>query len=178
MDKVMFWKRDAQPDTFGQPMAQPQLGQMDMNNPGMLPQGAQQQPSQGMSDLSGFSDDMSMGQQYQDPMNQNLGLNRPSQGIPDPSAYRGVADPAAANEMNQSLYNQMPQQPAGYSTFNTAQPPQPIQQQAPAQASGIDLVSAKLDAIKATVESINQRLANLERLAYGEQNPQKRRDSW
>ena len=54
----------------------------------------------------------------------------------------------------------------------------PIQ---PAQPSEYDysrdkfeIVSAKLDSIRYTLESINQRLTNLERVAYGEQEKQKR----
>ena len=54
----------------------------------------------------------------------------------------------------------------------------PIQ---PAQPSEYDysrdkfeVVSAKLDSIRYTLESINQRLTNLERVAYGEQEKQKR----
>ena len=37
----------------------------------------------------------------------------------------------------------------------------------------LEIVSAKLDALKATLENINQRLAGLERVAYGE-NERKR----
>jgi hypothetical protein len=40
----------------------------------------------------------------------------------------------------------------------------------------LEVVSAKLDALKATLESINQRLANIERIAEGEEEV--RRRSW
>ena len=43
-------------------------------------------------------------------------------------------------------------------------------------AKDIEIISAKLDALRATLESINQRLANLERIAQGDQ--QKRRYEW
>jgi len=38
----------------------------------------------------------------------------------------------------------------------------------------LEIISSKLDAIKAQIESINQRLANLERIAEGEQSTEKR----
>ncbi len=38
----------------------------------------------------------------------------------------------------------------------------------------LDLVVAKLDALRATLENINQRLANLERVAYGEEDNKRR----
>ncbi len=41
----------------------------------------------------------------------------------------------------------------------------------------MEVVSAKLDALRASLESINQRLANLERIAYGELE-QKRGPRW
>ena len=37
------------------------------------------------------------------------------------------------------------------------------------QNRDLELVAAKLDALKATLENINQRLANIERLAYGDE---------
>ncbi len=53
---------------------------------------------------------------------------------------------------------------------------QPYQQ--PPQYYGanrdLDLVVAKLDALRATLENINQRLANLERVAYGEEESRRR----
>jgi len=56
--------------------------------------------------------------------------------------------------------------------------PQPVF--APSRESGTDMqvISAKLDAIRATLDSINQRVANLERVAYGEQEQQKGRYQW
>lgn len=41
------------------------------------------------------------------------------------------------------------------------------------ESSEMQVISAKLDALKASLDSINQRLANLERIAQGEQ-PQRR----
>ena len=47
--------------------------------------------------------------------------------------------------------------------------PQPQPQSSYGSNRDLELVSAKLDAIKASLDSINQRLANLERAAYGEE---------
>jgi len=44
------------------------------------------------------------------------------------------------------------------------------------QNRDLELVAAKLDALKATLENINQRLANLERVAYGEE--EQHRKGW
>lgn len=55
--------------------------------------------------------------------------------------------------------------------------PQPYQQQQPQYYGAnrdLDLVVAKLDALRATLENINQRLANLERAAYGEEETRRR----
>ncbi len=51
------------------------------------------------------------------------------------------------------------------------QPPQPTERDY--QNDKFEVVSAKLDSIRYTLESINQRLANLERVAYSE-NEKKR----
>ncbi|MBW2989845.1 hypothetical protein KY358_06020 [Candidatus Woesearchaeota archaeon] len=54
----------------------------------------------------------------------------------------------------------------------------PVQPQAPAEkdyrSDKFEVVSAKLDSVRYTLESINQRLANLERVAYGEHEAKKR----
>jgi len=67
---------------------------------------------------------------------------------------------------------QMPMQEPRMEAF------QQRQQYEPAYAYGqnkdLEIVSAKLDALKATLESINQRIANLERIAYGDDEPRKR----
>lgn len=43
-----------------------------------------------------------------------------------------------------------------------------------AASKDMEVISAKLDALRAALESINQRLANLERIASGEQKDNKR----
>ena len=60
-----------------------------------------------------------------------------------------------------------------------SQEPQPhsmFQQPAYGQNKDMEIISAKLDSLKATLESINQRIANLERIAYGEDDS--KRGQW
>ncbi|MCP3686439.1 MAG: hypothetical protein GY861_27695 [bacterium] len=42
----------------------------------------------------------------------------------------------------------------------------------------MEVISAKLDALKAAIESLNQRLANMERMMGGDQNPPTKREGW
>jgi hypothetical protein len=96
--------------------------------------------------------------------------------------------------MNQSLYQQLGEDPLdmpnafnstpsdGYSSYGKRaayQQQQPMQQQMAMQSSSrteYEILSAKLDAIKATMDAINQRLASIERVAYQEQD--KKRNNW
>jgi len=50
---------------------------------------------------------------------------------------------------------------------------QPQQPQYYGPNKDLELVAAKLDALKATLDNINQRLASLERVAYGEEQQRK-----
>lgn len=55
---------------------------------------------------------------------------------------------------------------------------QPVQQMSDRDyihAKSLEVISSKLDALKAAIESINQRLANLESIAKGEQEDKRRR---
>ncbi len=72
---------------------------------------------------------------------------------------------------------QMPQMPLSeprMESFNDSPRAYPQQQPYYSPNRDIDLVVAKLDALKATLENINQRLANLERVAYGEEETRRR----
>ena len=82
---------------------------------------------------------------------------------------------------------QQPQQPAPPTSY-PQQPsfqPQPVQPQfqppryeTPQQdmtAKNIEVISSKIDALRASVESVNQRLANLEAIARGEEDHRKKR---
>lgn len=79
------------------------------------------------------------------------------------------------------------QEPHKYPSYQQPQQGfQPIQQgyQQPVQqmsdrdyihAKSLEVISSKLDALKAAIESINQRLANIEAIAKGEQEDKRRR---
>lgn len=79
-----------------------------------------------------------------------------------------------------------PQQP--YQKYPSFQQPQQSFQSAPAfqqpsystndnyiASKNLEVISSKLDALRATLESINQRLANIEAIARGEQEDTRRR---
>jgi hypothetical protein len=67
------------------------------------------------------------------------------------------------------------QPPQGLPQRNEFQHPR-MESLQPSYSSNKDMevISAKLDALKATLDSINQRVAGLERVAYGEDTHQKR----
>jgi hypothetical protein len=129
-------------------------------------------------------DDFDLGKDF----GADLGLGQP--GTPDlgPSPY---APPNAGLDQNMNIG--MPPD-TGFGNMGQAPPqkqmqppgqPAPMQQPfgAPMQPTKptehdhsndkFEVVSAKLDSIRYTLESINQRLANLERVAYGEHEKKK-----
>ena len=120
----------------------------------------------------------------------------PAQGMQQPAAPQQGPAPATPPPSGTDMFGAMgqgPQQPtppAGPITppAGPSQMPQP--QPAPAVygqsqddyqketfTKDVEIISAKLDSLRATLESINQRLANIERLAQGEQQG-KRRYEW
>lgn len=108
-----------------------------------------------------------------------------SHGMPDMTNFRGVGNSQQQQAMNQSISQQLGNDymgndsSSGFSSFSPRQQPAYAQPQVvPASNPEMQLVSAKLDAIKAMIDSVNQRLANLERVAYADQQQPKRRDSW
>jgi hypothetical protein len=102
-------------------------------------------------------------------LNTSTGLNTPT-GIP------------SSQDRNQGFGSQPYSQPQQNSfsnpsfDFNQQQQPQQPQYQSYQQDQGytlqkdVEVISIKLDAIKAAIESISQRLANLERFAYNNSN--------
>jgi len=91
----------------------------------------------------------------------------------DPMAFKGAGDFNQMGDMNRSLHQtsfSQPSGPSGYSTFQQSPAPQM------AGNHDMEVVAAKLDAIRATLDSINQRLANVERIAYAEQ--EEHRKQW
>lgn len=120
-----------------------------------------------------FGADLGLGPMEQE-MSPNLGIPRPY------NAQRN----AGLQNMNMG----MPED-TGFGSMGREQPPgQPLPMQQPFGApiqppqpterdyrnDKFEVVSAKLDSIRYTLDSINQRLASLERVAYGEQDNKRR----
>lgn len=89
-------------------------------------------------------------------------------------------------DLGMGLEPAAPQQP--YQKYPSFQQPQQSFQSAPAfqqpsystndnyiASKNLEVISSKLDALRATLESINQRLANIEAIARGEQEDTRRR---
>ncbi len=81
---------------------------------------------------------------------------------------------------------QQPAQPSGYQSYSQPSIQQPSFQQSPPSyhqmsdqeyinSKSLEVISSKLDALKAAIESINHRLANIESIAKGEQEDRRRR---
>jgi hypothetical protein len=119
------------------------------------------------ADLGAAPTGPDLGMPQQPGMARDLGLPSRDLGMPEDTGF-GAAQPRA----------QPPAQPPGQ--FSPMQQPfgAPMQPQQPTQADyksdKFEVVSAKLDSIRYTLESINQRLANLERIAHGEHEGKKR----
>lgn len=117
-----------------------------------------------------FGADLGLG-----PANQPMGsdLGTPSQGMQRdlglPSRDIGMPEDTGFGAMGATQPPGQPspmQQPFGA----PVQPQQPTERE---KSDKFEVVSAKLDSIRYTLESINQRLANLERIAYGEHEKKK-----
>ena len=75
-------------------------------------------------------------------------------------------------------YQQLPQGFQPYHQNLQQEYQQPVQQMSDRDyinSKSLEVISSKLDALKAAIESINQRLANIEAIAKGEQEEKKRR---
>ncbi len=64
-----------------------------------------------------------------------------------------------------------PQQPS----FSQPSYPQPSNYGQEVESKNLEIISSKLDAIRASLESLNQRLANLEAIARGDEEQSRRR---
>lgn len=155
LDKLKFWKKDDGLD-FGK-----QDGFGGMSNQGFGKDMGMGNPSQqGFGQDQGFGHDPGMPNDNfsgQDPFNQNRGM-------PDASNFRGVGDEQSRQQMNQNISQHM--RNAEEAPPFSAQKPQ-FQEQG---NSDMQIISAKLDAIKATLDAMNQRISNLERVAYDKQH--------
>lgn len=118
---------------------------------------------------------MGLGQNMGQGMGQDFGMPpsprgmQPNTGL-DQNMNLGMPDDTGFSNLGQSQYSQPPGRPVPMQQpFGTPmQPPQPTQSDF--RNDKFEVISAKLDSIRYTLDSINQRLANLERVAYGENN--------
>jgi hypothetical protein len=109
------------------------------------------------------------------PVQDNLGLDQKPSGLDEKSMFQD--EPA---EQQESPLGQQPAAPSfGQSATAPQQPamaqPAMVQPVAPAPATGLkdmDLINSKLDTLKAILNSVDQRLANIEKSTSGDQKKQ------
>ena len=144
LDKVMFWKKKDTLD-FGGGLGSTDLGNSSLGG-GM--------GSGGMGD---FGVESGFGQQ---------GFSQ------QPSGYGGGFVPRndSGNQQYQSQSPGFAQQQSFGMNNNVGMG----QQQANVSSKDLEIVSSKLDALRTVLDSINQRLANIERMASGEYETKRR----
>ncbi|NOZ81091.1 MAG: hypothetical protein GXP63_05450 [DPANN group archaeon] len=158
LEKAMFWKKD----DFSDLKLDDNLG-ADLGlgpEPGSSltpsfadPQTAAAQPVQPPAqDVSGF------GQQH---MQQQM-----SSAPPQASAHPGMMPSSPSFQPSPSYAEPSPSQEVTFSTSHEAY----------LINKNIELISSKLDALRASLDSLGQRMANIERLAYSED--EKRNRGW
>jgi len=118
----------------------------------------------GEKDNLAFGNDLGAGQQVPGANPPGLG---PTPGLgPDPGMQGNIGQ-----QPNQGM------QPPGPTMPSFAQqPPQPTYE--PIQemnSKNLEVISSKLDALRASIESLNQRLANLETIARGDEEQSRRK---
>ena len=96
---------------------------------------------------------------------------------PSPDLGRGL-EPSPSVQQPYQKYPSFQQSSQGPQGFQT----QPLFQQQPAYSNedyinskNLEVISSKLDALRAALDSINQRLANIEAIARGEQEDRRKR---
>ena len=102
----------------------------------------------------------------------NLGLNQ-NMGMPN-----SASDPLAQPQQFQSFQTPQsaglapdPSRPQSFNSLNREQQQQRLAPQAQTHmAKDLEIISSKLDALKSALESVSQRLANLERMAQDQQH--------
>jgi hypothetical protein len=149
LDKLMFWKRND--DNLGEDIGN--LGGKNDLAFGNNFNPAQQQFGQQNLGLP-QGNDMGMGQQYS-------------------ASPEYPQDPNMGQQNQQSAFNQNPQ---SFSQRSYQQPyNQPsYNQQEEITSKNIEVISSKIDTLKASLDSINQRLANLEAIARGDDSNRRR----
>lgn len=121
-------------------------------------------------DLGGLGD---LGELPPFPDDTNLGL--PGFGTPKPANY----PPEPGYGYGQPVQERpLPRAPITPQQYQEITPAPQYGQYGYQQNKDIEVVSAKLDSIRATLDSINQRLANIERMAYREEEQPRIRRQW
>ncbi|MBW2970577.1 hypothetical protein KY320_00290 [Candidatus Woesearchaeota archaeon] len=97
---------------------------------------------------------------------------------PSPESPLGLGKSSDSFNPNLGLGGlQQPSQQPSYPSFQAFQQPQqqmqsqfqqPYQQSQSMMSKDIELIASKLDAIRLSIDNLSQRLANLERMVYGE----------
>ena len=94
---------------------------------------------------------------------------------PSPDLGMGI-DSSQASQQPYQRYPSFQQSPSFSPSFQSPSLQQPSYNNDNYIASkNLEVISSKLDALRATMESINQRLANIEAIARGEQEDPRRR---
>ena len=108
--------------------------------------------------------DMGMSSHGMPPMGHDAGMGKGSESYgPDPFAQRQPS-------FGQSQYPSYPQQQPFQQNY-----PQPPSYGDSGVGKDIEVISSKLDALRALMDSINQRLANLEHIARGDEDDRRQR---
>ncbi len=156
LDKFMFWKKKDDFD-FGSGL-DTGMGNSPSGAFGSSPYG-NNNSNLGSSTMSGSYGDMGI-----------------ESGVGNSGGFSEQVSPERNNFSAQNIAQQQFQSPFQQPQQLT-QPPQHFQQQYPPQSHSnteIEIISSKLESIKALLESVNQRLTNLERIANGEYEPRRR----
>ena len=114
-------------------------------------------------DELGLKDNIALGG-FGQPDNQNTGFGGPQFASPFPGGLGGLPQPFPGQQ-----FGGMPQQgqPEAFESNRAYE-------RSYAAGKEIEVVSAKLDSIKAALETLNQRLASIERYMQGDQEFKKR----
>jgi hypothetical protein len=180
LDKIPFLKKKDDDLDFGKDLDLGDLG-MDTGSPKGV--GGEDMSIPGLDDSSGENNSLDI----PDMSNYKEGVDMSdNQGMPSMSQAQTQSPSNNLKPSGLDSFSQDTQQ-KGHDFFNQPQqqksqqqPQQQMQQQfqqSPSSNHQYEILSAKLDAIKANLESINQRIANIERIASSPE-PEIRRNTW
>jgi hypothetical protein len=90
----------------------------------------------------------------------------------EPEQHQGMSSNASMNPSTVNLSTM------GFSSMNNMQSQQYAQAQSPGFEKDLQIISLKLDAIKSEIDSINQRVKNIENIAEKEQQSTQQQKRW